>query len=246
MQCAACGSTLPAAGAACPVCDPWAASAGPATPADAVGLPSTAQIPMGPATYLGSALPRWYRQMIRRNPPAPTVDLDAAWRRTVVSFGVNFAVLAAFTITSIATARSRTSAAYQHSAIVMAIGAVVALVVAILLRGSTWLGRVIALLGSRPDLGYARLLEIPQMSRLNALYSGGQSVAGGLCIVFLIVVQRDGPGLLWVPFLGLLILTCCQFALLAAARRPVARLLASPPTPSLPPMPSIRPPAPSA
>ena len=229
MQCAGCGSTLPAAGAACPVCDPWATPTGSATAA-LLPPPNTPRIPSGPATYLGSALPRWYRVLIRRNPPVPTADLDAAWRNTVVAFAVNAVVLAVFTITSVTTARDRSDDSYQIAVIVFAAGAALALAVALVLRRRTWLGRVVALLGSRPDIGYGRLLAIPAMSRLNTVYNGGQSVGAGLCVAFIILTRHKGPGLLWIPFLALLALTLCQFALLAAARRPVAGLLASPPT----------------
>lgn len=245
MQCATCGSTLPAAGAACTLCDPWATpTTGPAAAAP-VGLPverpSTPQIPAGPATYLGSSLPRWYRMMIRRNPAVPTADLDVAWRCTIVSFAVNALVFAAYTITSIVAASTRTSAGYQHSVIVFVAGAAVAAVASLLLRRRTWLGRVIALLGSRPDLGYAPLLQIPPMSRLSTLNSGGQSVVSAVCCVFVVITERQGPGLLWVPFLAALILTICQLALMSAAREPVARLLASPPIQPAPSMQAMQP-----
>jgi hypothetical protein len=66
------------------------------------------------------------------------------------------------------------------------------------------------------------------MSRLSTLYNSGRNMGAGLCVAFIILIQHNGPGLLWVPFPAVFALTLCQLALLAAARRPVARLLASP------------------
>ncbi|WP_034269481.1 hypothetical protein [Actinospica robiniae] len=227
MQCAACGSTLPAPGAACTVCDPWATPTGSAT-ATLLPPPNMPRIPAGPATFLGTSLPRWYRALIRRNPPVPTADLDAAWRNTLISSAVNVVVLAVFTITSVTAARDHSDSAYQTAVVVFAAGAAVALVVGRVLRRRTWLGRVVAVLGSRPDIGHPRLLQIPAMSRLSTVYNAAQSVGASLCAGFIILTANKGPGVLWIPLLGLLVLTLCQLALLSVARGPVTRLLASP------------------
>lgn len=240
MQCAACGSTLSAPGAACTVCDPWATPVRTIAPPTALGLPqptqlatpqpkqaaAPAQVPDNTATYLGSSLPRWYRVVIRRNPPVASADLEAAWRKTVISFAVNTAALVAFGAASAFAALDRTSSSYK-TALVVFLGAVLLIVpVGLAYRRKTWLGRVVALLGTRPHIGYAALLRIPAMSRLNTLYIFGQNAGYAVCMLFLLA-HRDGWVMTCSALAAVLVVHLVQFALLSAAREPVARLLAS-------------------
>lgn len=224
MQCAACGSTLSAPGAACTVCDPWATPARPAAQPAPLGLPQTTQIPMGPTTYLGSSLPRWYRLLIRRNPPVPTADLERAWRNTVISFAVNAVLILAFAVASAAAAHSRTSNSYQIALVVFVAGMVIAMAVGLAFRHKTWLGRVVALLGGRPHIGHAALLRIPAIARLNTVYTVSQYATYVFCVGIVL-----GHRLSWmamvVVFAAALLLSAVQLALQSAARKPVAQLL---------------------
>ncbi len=153
MTCPTCGGALQAAGAKCTVCDPWAVPASDRTP-------GMAQLPL-PAQYAMAPLPKWLTRIIKKNPPAPA-DLDQAFRRSVISwsFSGGYMLLLIALLLTIAA-----GGPVPVAAIAMLVATVAALVVSLRYRNRTWLARAVAVVGTRPDIGYHWFAGIPQLVR---------------------------------------------------------------------------------
>jgi hypothetical protein len=143
MSCPKCGATLTAEAGACPVCDPWATPSKPATM-----LPALTPIPAE------VKLPKWIRRAAWRNPPA-YADLEKAWRNSVIAGSLTVVSMAFATAGVAAFGLVHSAALWKACSAVAALALLVLLGTALVVRKNFWLSRAIAVVGTRPDIGYA-------------------------------------------------------------------------------------------
>jgi hypothetical protein len=217
MSCPKCGATLVRGAPACPVCDPWAAPAGAvATPVGLAAIPVRGNVP------------RWIERTAERNPPA-YADLEKAWRNSVIA-GSLTTVFGVFASAALAAANLVHSPGLCEACAAVAGLALLGLLgVVVVVRRGFWLSRAVAVVGTRPDIGYqgfARLRGITWITRalrampvliisfgvLNVAFisSGRLTVYNAVDDVYLLVLAGN---------------CALQYALQAGARRELARLL---------------------
>lgn len=221
MTCAQCGSTLPEGAQACSVCNPWA-------------VPAAADAP-GPAVFAGAPdatgpIPKWIVTLAKKNPPAPA-DLDKAWRNTVIVSAATalfcLCLPAALLIESQQSSPALLLLARLLTWIPLATFGVCVLVV----RRNTWLGHAIAVVGTRPDIGYAGFARLPGVSRITAMNRWIMGVF--LAMILFIFAATLDHGLsagdhrsAWaLDLLVLVPLSLCQLSWQATARRELRELL---------------------
>ena len=224
MACAQCGSAVAEGVTLCPACDPWATPSSSASrsakPQARAGLPDR--------TVAGQQFPAWLRVLVKTNPPAQA-DLAEAWRKSLLMAWCTVGFYALIVASSIVA--------------IVSGGVGVLLILAVLygfgfatkrLRRETWLPKAVAVVGTRPDIGYQGLLRIPAVAR------SGMVNRTAMALTFILVVarvstlnQRGIPhvvsaGLWFVIFLVNAGATGVTYALHARARRDLDRLLAAP------------------
>ena len=153
MTCPTCDRTLHSAAATCEACNPWAA------PASEESLGTAARTSSDP---LAAAPPseRLIRLMTK-NPPAPA-DLKRALRRSVLLWSAAAAYL-------VVCATALLMIAAGTAALVPLLGvfgtSIAFLATAQYLGNRTWLPRAVAVVGTRPDIGYHWFASSPQLAR---------------------------------------------------------------------------------
>ncbi len=180
MTCPTCGGALQAAGAKCTVCDPWAVPASDRTP-------GMAQLPP-PAQFAAAPLPKWLTRLITKNPPAPA-DLDLAFRRSVISWSFSGGYLLLIVVTLLTIAAGGPG---PVAALTMLVASVSVLIVALRYRNRTWMSRAVAVVGTRPDIGYHWFAGIPQLVRRTQILRGSRFTLI-LLIVGRIIVRSKWP-----------------------------------------------------
>jgi hypothetical protein len=180
MTCPTCGGELQAAGAKCTVCDPWAVPASDFAPGMAP-LPPPAQFAVAP-------LPKWLTRLIRKNPPAPA-DLELAFRRSVISWSFSGGYLVVLVVVLLMIAAGGPAPAATLLALVASLAL---LVVALRYRNRTWMSRAVAVIGTRPDIGYHWFAGIPQLVRRMQILRGSRFTLI-LLIVGRMVVRSKWP-----------------------------------------------------
>jgi hypothetical protein len=223
MTCAKCGSTLPEGTRSCSVCNPWAV---PAT----VGAPGPAVLAGAPKA--AGPIPKWIKGLAKRNPPAQA-DLDKAWRNTVIVCAATtffcLCVAVALLIESRQNSPELLSLARLLTWIPMAAFGVCMLV----FRNKTWLGRAIAVVGSRPDIGYAGFARLPGIARITAMSKWNLGAFSAIALFLLAVYLDHGLSTgdrrsAWaVAFLVLVPVSLSPLFWQAAARRELRKLLAA-------------------
>ena len=217
MSCPKCGSALATGAGACPVCDPWATPSRPVTV-----LPARTAIPAQ------GKMPKWIGRAVRRNPPA-YADLEKAWRNSVV-IGSLMIVFGTFATAGVAAAylvRSPGLAAVCD--VVAALALLGVLGMALVVRKNFWLGRAIAVVGTRPDIGYERFARLTGISRLTRLLLALR-VLPASCLLMAAFASK-GSSLttldvtICVYMLLLVFGSTLQYVYQTSARRDLARLL---------------------
>jgi hypothetical protein len=202
MTCPTCGGALQAASAKCAVCDPWAVPASDTAPA-ATALPP-------PALFAAAPLPKWLIRLVKKNPPAQA-DLELALRRSVISWSVSGVYLIVVVIALLMFAARTGTPVALLGLLVLSLAQIV---VSLRFRRRTWLPRAVAVVGSRPDIGYHWFAGIPQLVRRNQLFQSSRFTLIAL-LVGRIVVQSNWPNVA-APQLILLaayfIVALCVFA----------------------------------
>ena len=217
MSCPKCGSTLATGAAACPVCDPWAAPSGAvAAPANLAAIPVRAKVP------------NWIQRTAGRNPPAHA-DLEKAWRNSVVmgSLLVVFTTFATAGVTAAYLVHSPELA--EACATVAALALLGVLGTALAVRKNFWLSRAIAVVGTRPDVGYEGFARLPGITRLTRLLLATRILVFSFALVSalaLIGTSRTATNVAFCVYLLVLVcLGALQYVFQASARRELARLL---------------------
>lgn len=223
MACPKCGSALSEAGTVCTVCDPWAAPVATATRGAAAPWPVAPQV-MEP-------VPKWITRLAKRNPPAPA-DLAKAWRNTVTvsrTFAVLYALgtpaaLAAFVISELPVSSVFFVLWISLFAVTLIIGTTFA--------KKTWLPRAVAVVGARPEIGYAGFASLPSVVRLTKFFNGIR-VISFLLLAIILVSNQDhaAPRALHGAAWALLMLcgaigSIWQMSLMGKAREELDRVLA--------------------
>jgi hypothetical protein len=167
--------------------------------------------------------------MAERNPPAHA-DLDKAWRNSVV---VGSLLTASVTFgTAALTAANLLHSRGLCEVCVGGAGAALlgALGVALVARRNFWLSRAIAVVGTRPDIGYEGFARLPGIRRISRTLLAMPVLAVGFCLVNIIL---GGNGELTkvnaafdVYLLALAVNCALQYVFQAGARRELARRLA--------------------
>jgi hypothetical protein len=215
MACTRCGSTTATDTGTCTVCDPWAPPNQTATAADAAAMPKNVK---------REDLPAWLKGLIRINPPA-AADLDEAWRNTVrftwFSFGY-YALIAASSIGMAAGVRNLYPVFWLLLVSFALIGQ--------RMRKTTWLARAVAVVGTRPDIGYRRFSRIPGLIRVTALNKLAAALVFILFIARLITLHQAVPttvniGLWALIWLLAASMTGVSYALHDRARKDLDRML---------------------
>jgi len=217
MACAQCGSAVAEGVTRCPACDPWATPSSAAQPEARAGLPDR--------TVAGQQFPSWLRVLIKANPPAHA-DLAEAWRKSLLMAWSTVGFYALIVASSIVA--------------IVSGGVGVLLILAVLygfgfatkrLRRETWLPKAVAVVGTRPDIGYQGLLRIPAVAR------SGMVNRTAMALTFILVIARVSTlneqgiprvlsvGLWFVIFLVNAGATGVTYALHARARQDLDRLL---------------------
>jgi hypothetical protein len=217
MSCPKCGATQVKGAPACPVCDPWG------SPAGAVAAPvGLAAIPMR------VKIPRWIERIADRNPPA-YADLDKAWRNSVV-VGSLATVFGVFAEAALLAATLVHSSGLCEACIAVAALALLGLLgVVIAVRRNFWLSRAVAVVGTRPDIGYhgfARLRGITWITRALRAMPVLIISFGVVNIVFIGSSELSAANAVYDVYLLLLAVNCTvNYVFQASARRELARLL---------------------
>ena len=217
MSCPKCGATLVKGAPACPVCDPWG------SPAGAVAAPvGLAAIPVR------VKIPRWIERVADRNPPA-YADLEKAWRNSVIA-GSLAAVFGVFAEAALVAANLVHSSGLCEVCIAIAALALLGLLgLAIAVRRNFWLSRAVAVVGTRPDIGYqgfARLRGITWITRMLRAMPVLVISFGVVNIVFIGSENLSAANAVYDVYLLLLVVNCtAQYVFQASARQELARLL---------------------
>jgi hypothetical protein len=217
MSCPKCGSALAAGAAACPVCDPWAAPLRPVT-----ALPALTPIPVQ------AKLPTWIRRTAGRNRPA-YADLEKAWRNSVI-IGSLTVVLMTFAQAAVAAGLFAHSPGLSAACVGVAVLALLGMLgVLAVVRRNFWLGRAIAVVGTRPDIGYegfARIRGIVWITRTVRAFPV-LIIAFGCLNVFLVSNSTlTALNISYGVYMFLLACMCAlQYLFQASAHRDLARLL---------------------
>ena len=225
MACAQCGSASAADTASCVACNPWA------TPKQQTSGPGRAGLPKRTARRKSApeldGLPPWLKVLIRTNPPA-AADLDEAWLNTVRHARASLAFYLLISVCSVVMA-SGVRLAYPLFFLVL-IGY---FFVAQQKRRTTWLPRAVAVVGTRPDIGYKRFARIPALVRMTTLNKVAMPAILVLFVVRVVTArQQSTPVALNIGF-WVLIWTLAaassgfSYALHARARKDLDRLLAA-------------------
>jgi len=180
MTCPTCGGALQAAGAKCTVCDPWAVPA-------SDNAPGMAPLPP-PAQFAVAPLPKWLTRIIRKNPPAPA-DLELAFRRSVISWSVSGGYLVVLVVALLTIAAGGPA---PVASLVMLAASLALLAVALRYRNRTWMSRAVAVVGTRPDIGYHWFAGIPYLVRRMQIVRGSRFTLI-LLIVGRMVVRANWP-----------------------------------------------------
>ncbi len=221
MLCTNCGSALAAANAPCTVCDPWAAPSRASNPAAAAFQPMPVMEP----------LPKWLDRVVKRNPPQPA-NLTTAWRNSVIQASASavFYVLLAVGLV-IAIGLQASDVGLATLGFLFIIGFIGLIVTGPALRRKTWLPRAVAVVGTRPDIGYDGFARIPAIARLTSLLKVWRVVIPGLLLIRVFVGhdQSISPTLrnsFWLVYwLAVAAMSGIQFALLSNARKDLDKLL---------------------
>jgi hypothetical protein len=218
MSCPKCGATLVKGAPACPVCDPWG------SPAGAVAAPvGLAAIP------LRVKIPRWIERVADRNPPA-YADLEKAWRNSVIAGGLA-TVFGVFAEAALVAANLVHSSGLCEVCVAVAALALLGLLgLAIVVRRNFWLSRAVAVVGTRPDIGYqgfARLQGIAWITRMLRALPVLIISFGAVNIVLIGSDNLSAANAVYDVYLLLLAVNCtAQYVFQASARQELARLLA--------------------
>jgi hypothetical protein len=219
MSCPRCGSTLAAGAGACPVCDPWATPLRPAT-----ALPALTPVPAE------AKLPKWIRRAAWRNPPA-YADLEKAWRNSVIAGSLTVVIMTFGTATVVADGFAHHSPElWKAFAAVTVLALLVLLGTALVVRKNFWLSRAIAVVGTRPDIGYegfARLRGIVWITRTTRAFPVLIIVSG--CLNVFLIGVNSTLTMMNISYSVYTVLLSCGVALQcvsqARARRELAEAL---------------------
>jgi xanthosine utilization system XapX-like protein len=202
MTCPTCGGALQSAGAKCAVCDPWAVPA-------SDGAPGAAALPP-PALLAAAPLPKWLTRIIKKNGPAPA-DLDLAFRRSVILWSVSGAYLV---VVVFALLMFASRAAAPVALVALLVMSLTQIVVSLRFRHRTWMSRAVAVVGTRPDIGYHWFAGIPQLVRRNQVFRSSRFTLI-LLLLGRIVVQSQWPnstGPQLILLAAYLVVALCVFA----------------------------------
>jgi hypothetical protein len=218
MACTRCGSALAEGGApVCTVCDPWATTRPPAPP-------SLGGLPPAP-----KPLPQWLDRMARRNPPKPA-DLDRAWRTSLWGFGLTTACCTGLGV-------AVPCGLGANASLPVVIGVVVAVVTgvgaAVLgARRGGWLARAVAVVGTRPDIGYEGFAALPAIRSMTVFLRRMQIVTPILTAVVIFVPDAqqnvswsERAGRIVLCFVAVIVISAIQLALLNRARGQLRALI---------------------
>jgi hypothetical protein len=225
MACAQCGSASAADTASCVVCNPWA------TPKEQTSDPAGAGLPKRTAARKTApelaGLPAWLKAQIRTNPPAEA-DLDKAWLATVRHGRATLAFYVLICVCSVLMAAGDRVGYLLFFLVLIGYG-----IVSQRSRRTTWLPKAVAVVGTRPDIGYQRFVRIPAVVRLTTL---NKVVLPAITVFFIVRLvtmnQQSVPEALNIG-LWLLIWVMAastsgiSYALQARARKDLDRLLAA-------------------
>jgi hypothetical protein len=163
---------------------------------------------------------------IRQNPPAKA-DLDKAWLATVRLGRATLAFYVLICLSSVLMAAG-VRVGYPLFFLVL-LGYVI---VAGRMRRKTWLSRAVAVVGTRPDIGYQRFARIPALVRMTTLNKAVLPAIPVLFIVRVVTVRQQSVPTalnigLWILIWVIAASTSgIMYALSARARRDLDRLLA--------------------
>lgn len=219
MACSRCGAVAALDDASCSVCNPWAAPKQQASRSTA-GVPQRQH----PAIKHGD-LPPWLRVLIRINPPARH-DLDKAWQ---VTTRFTYSSFAYFVLVGVCSIFMATGHRMAYPIFMLLLAAY--LLTAQRMRRTAWLARAVAVVGTRPDIGYQRFARIPALARVTTL---NKVVSVAICVLFLARISTLDPSLPSAVNIGIWVLiwmvaavsSGCTFALHSRARKDLDRLLA--------------------
>lgn len=223
MGCTRCGSTTAEGSSLCSACDPWAVPA-------AAGVPLAPPLPMAPQFLAADPLPKWIARAIKRNPPAPA-DLEKAWRNSVIVLSAMIAFWACLAVTVLAEFMQSPSSLLGVLWLLTAASMITLLVCSLAVRRNTWIPRAIAVVGTRPDIGYAGFARLRGIARITAMNGWIRGVAIGLLALRFAVNldQSASPGArdsVYALYLFALVpLSLCQLAWQASARKELRELL---------------------
>jgi len=225
MACAQCGSASAADTASCAVCNPWA------TPKQQTSAPAKAGLPKRTAGRKSAAhlvgLPTWLRVMIRNNPPAEA-DLDEAWLNTVRLARISAAFYLLVCVCSVLMTSGVRLGVLLFFLVLMGY-----VIVAQRFRRTAWLPRAVAVVGTRPDIGYKRFARIPALVRMTAVNKVIMPAFAVLVFVRAVTARQHSTPValnigLWVLIWALAAASSgFSYALHARARKDLDRLLAA-------------------
>jgi hypothetical protein len=226
MTCSTCGTALMAADSVCGVCDPWGVTA--SRKVAAASARADAGLPAPPDATV--PVPDWLVLRIRRNPPA-SADLDRGLRVTRISSLVRLVLFGtvafgALFVDSVQAAGGYVLFGFAVAVVVIAIGRRV--------ERREWLARAVAVVGTRPDIGYGWLGSLPPLARMAAVNKYG--FYAWIPVAFAaarLMSGSDGSSAAWLPMsMGLVLAVmvghsaACQISAAEVLR---ARLAEPPP-----------------
>lgn len=228
MACARCGSTTATDTGTCTVCDPWAApKPGQAARPAARTRPRTTagKGSKGSKGAKQGDLPVWLKTLIRISPPAEA-DLEQAWRGTIRLTQARLAYYVLVAATCIGTVAGLKYLYPVFIVLLLGFG-----FVARRMQRSSWLYQAVAVVGTRPDIGYRRFARIPALVRVTDLNKVFGVVIAVLLIGRIVTLHTVMPlavsiglwALIWVLAATT---TCYTYALHDRARKDLDRMLA--------------------
>jgi hypothetical protein len=163
------------------------------------------------STPVPAPLPRWLRQTVRVSPPKPA-DLERAWRTTLWMFGLGATAAAALCVAILCgLVENYTSLPVVFAMAAAAVTGIPAVV--IVDRRGYWLSRAVAVVGTRPDIGYEGFAALPAIRRLTRL---NRATTVGTPIVLLLLFIPEAPSDSWIERQGPLALSLTAMAVAVA------------------------------
>jgi hypothetical protein len=173
-------------------------------------------------------VPRWIWRTVERNSPAHA-DLEKAWRNTVIQGSLMTAFILFATAGLAAAGLLHSSGLWKACAGVAALALLGLLGLALAVRKNFWLSRAIAVVGTRPDIGYAGFAQLRGIRWITRTFRGMPVLIVGSGVSEILIISGSGASTINAAYdVYLLVLGCScvlQYLFQASARRELARRL---------------------